>query len=74
MMGIDPAGYRIWPRVRTSLDRSTKKRSKQRGERIDAVKTEFRLLEQIHVHRYLMGKRRTKTTAGGKETYGMFTY
>ena len=46
----------------------------QRGERIDAVKTEFRLLEHIHVHRYLMGKKRTKTAAGGKETYGMFTY
>lgn len=45
----------------------------QRGEPIDAVKTEFRLLEHIHVQRFLL-KWRTKTLSGKKETYGLFTY
>jgi uncharacterized protein (DUF362 family) len=74
VMGIDP----VWiPYLAASpyfLGPIHEDEIEQRGERIDAVKTEFRLLEHIHVHRYLMGRRRTKTAAGGKETYGMFTY
>ena len=73
-MGIDPAWIPYLAASPYFVGPIHEDEIEQRGERIDAVKTEFRLLEHIHVHRYILGKKRTKTAAGGKETYGMFTY
>ena len=38
------------------------------------MKTEFKLLEHIHMHQGLIKQRKTKTMAGKNETYGMYTY
>jgi len=73
IMGIDPAWIFHLAACPFFLGPIDEGEILQRGEPIDAVKTEFRLLEHIHVQRFLL-KRRTKTLSGKKETYGLFTY